>query len=103
MCCDGRAGLTFRVDLLAHTTYSLVLDSSVTTIDVEERVAEDVCTDAERNDAADQTFRRLATGETAAATSLGDFLHPVEGILHWVVRHFGGCGCALGCCREGKD
>ena len=29
---------TFRVDLLAHTTDSRVLDSSVTTIDVEERV-----------------------------------------------------------------
>lgn len=39
----GGAGLTFVVDLLADTCQPFVLDCSVTTIDVVERVADEEC------------------------------------------------------------
>lgn len=66
----GAAGLTLVVDLLADTTYASVLDRSVTTIDVEEGVAEEPAAGQEGDSAGEGkagAWRGLATGETTTA------------------------------------
>lgn len=92
------AGRTFGVDLLADTLHSLVLDRSVTTIDVEQGVLEEHGAAGEEDGggddgsgslggtAAGKAARREASGREAAAAGR---LAELPGVLlEWAaVRH----------------
>lgn len=101
----GAAGLTFVVDLLADTTYAPVLDRSVTTVDVEEGVAEEPAA-GQKGDSAGEgkggACWGLATGETTSPL-LGHGLQPLHVLLHGIpVRHGGRWWAAFLRCRATK-
>lgn len=93
---------TFAVDFLADTPYSLVLDRSVATIDVEQGALESPggATDEQQTGktgthAPRGPARHLPAGEASAAL-LSNGPEPVGVFLKWAaVRHFG-CGW---CCN----
>lgn len=69
-----RAILTFTVDFLADTTYPPVLDGSVTTIDVEQRVGQDRGTANQQDtskDSTDTTARHLRTTTSTSVAATG--------------------------------
>jgi len=84
---------TFAKDLLAHTGCPPVLDSPVTTVDVEETVLDKPEATSERQRAYDTGRDPGRTGhaaaEAAATAGLLDLvLYPAEVVLHGVlVRH----------------
>lgn len=107
----GASGLTFSVDILAHTTDPPVLDRPVTTIDVEKSIIEDQRTAQEQGQSGDSTagaWWRPAAGK-AAPTGLRNGLQPPHVFVHGVsVGHVGGRewwlaegrhGFEMGCCR----
>lgn len=83
-------GRTFSVDLLAHAAYSLVLDCSVATIDVEERILYHEESTTEQKSAGQQGAS--AGGRTTsreASPGLADrHSHPRHVLVHRILRHF---------------
>lgn len=86
---------TFAIDGLADTTYSLVLDRSVTTIDVEKRALEKPGGAADEHQAGKTgahsprgSARHASTREASAAALLSNGPELVGVFLEWVaVRH----------------
>lgn len=81
--------LTFAVDLLAHTTYSPVLNSPVTTINVKERVLDQESAAAQKSESGNRTEsagRPAAAGKVAAPLAHHG-LHPLHILVNRWLRH----------------
>lgn len=100
----GAAGLTFAVDLLAHACQPLVLDSSVTTVDVVQRVADYKCATGEQSET-DNRARKACWWPTARKALLAPLprssLQLLQVILHGIwVRHLVGVHGGRGVVRR---